>query len=120
MAFSDPQTVTVNAVAIVMPRTGSDINAGTFTSADGQSDLVVSHQVSRRGVNRVRFHQVLIASDPYLPAANIPIDHSVTLTYNGPKTGFTAAQKKQLVDGFLAWLSASSGANITKLLGFEN
>lgn len=120
MAFADPQTVTVNAVAIAMPRTGSDVNTGIFTAADGQSDLVVSHQLGKRGVNRIRFHQYLIAADPYTPSTNQLIDHSVSLVYNGPKSGFTAVQKKQLVDGFIAYLSASSGAKITQLLGFEN
>jgi hypothetical protein len=32
----------------------------------------------------------------------------------------TVAQQKQLVDGFIAFLSASSGAAITQLLGGES
>jgi len=33
MSFADPQSVTVNAVAISLPRTSSGVNSGVFTSA---------------------------------------------------------------------------------------
>jgi hypothetical protein len=34
--------------------------------------------------------------------------------------GYTIVELKQIVDGFLAMLTASSGAKITQLLGGEN
>jgi hypothetical protein len=34
--------------------------------------------------------------------------------------GYTVAEQKAVIDGFLANLQATSGANITKLLGGEN
>jgi hypothetical protein len=34
--------------------------------------------------------------------------------------GLTIVQQKQLVDGFITYLAASSGAAITKLLGGES
>jgi hypothetical protein len=37
-----------------------------------------------------------------------------------PTTGYTVAEQKAVIDGFLANLQATSGANITKLLGGEN
>jgi hypothetical protein len=45
---------------------------------------------------------------------------SAYLVVDQPITGFTVAESKQVIDGFVAWLSASSGANLTKLLGGEN
>jgi hypothetical protein len=37
-----------------------------------------------------------------------------------PVTGFSVTEQKQIVDALVAWLSASSGANITRLLGGES
>jgi hypothetical protein len=37
-----------------------------------------------------------------------------------PKTGYTVAEAKDVVDALVAYLAASSGASITKLLGGEN
>jgi hypothetical protein len=37
-----------------------------------------------------------------------------------PNTGYTVAEQKAVIDGFLANLQAISGANLTKLLGGEN
>jgi ABC-type dipeptide/oligopeptide/nickel transport system ATPase component len=37
-----------------------------------------------------------------------------------PTTGFSITEQKQIVDAMTAWLSASSGANVTRLLGGES
>jgi hypothetical protein len=37
-----------------------------------------------------------------------------------PVTGFTIVEQKQIVDALVAWLSATSGANTTKMLGGES
>lgn len=44
----------------------------------------------------------------------------VTITVDVPVTGYTIVEQKQVVDGLIAYLSASSGAKITQLLGGEN
>jgi hypothetical protein len=45
---------------------------------------------------------------------------TVYMVVDTPVTGYTVAQQKELVDAFAAYLAASSGANVTKLLGGEN
>jgi hypothetical protein len=42
------------------------------------------------------------------------------LVVDAPVAGFTNTELKQYIDGFIAALSASSGAKITQLLGGEN
>jgi hypothetical protein len=37
-----------------------------------------------------------------------------------PVTGYTVAEQKQVVDALVAYLTASSGAKVTQLLGGEN
>lgn len=120
MSFADPQSVTINAVAISLPRTSSGVNSGTFTSSDGNARLSVSHAYGKRIRRTIRLDSSKIASDPLLPAQNIKLSDSVYLVIDAPTSGVTNTELKQHVDGFLAALTASSGAKITQLLGGEN
>jgi hypothetical protein len=120
MAFADPQSVTVGGSAVSMPRVSSDTNAGRFAAADGSLDFEVSHQYGKCVVNRLRLHQSKIVADPLQPTINLPLDHSITVIYNGPKSGIPLADKKALVDALVAYLGASSGARVSQLLGGEN
>ncbi len=120
MSFADPQSVTVNAVAISMPRTSSGVNSGVFTSADGLTRQSVAHAYGKRTRRTIRIDSSKVASDPLLPAQNVKLSTSVYLVVDAPVAGFTNTELKQLCDGFLAALTASSGAKITQLLGGEN
>jgi hypothetical protein len=42
------------------------------------------------------------------------------LVIDTPVTGYTVAEAKAIVDGLMGYLTASSGAATTKLLGGEN
>jgi hypothetical protein len=44
----------------------------------------------------------------------------VYIVVDVPKVGFSIAEQKQLVDGLTAYLTASSGARTTQLLGGED
>jgi len=45
---------------------------------------------------------------------------STYLVVDVPDTGFTIAEQKQIVDALTAYLTATSGARTTQLLGGEN
>lgn len=120
MAFSDPQTVTVNAVAQVLPRTGSGEGVGTFTKDDGNVSLRIRHTYGRRNRRNVQFTLTKVAPDPFLANVNLTYSYSINVTVDAPPVGFTNTELKQGVDGVLAYLSASSGAKITQLLGGES
>lgn len=120
MSFADPQSVTVNAVAISMPRTGSGVNSGTFTASDGLTSLNVVHAYGKRTRRAISMNSSKISADPLLPAQNVKFSSTIRLTIDAPPAGFTNTELKQQVDGFLAALTASSGAKITQLLGGEN
>lgn len=119
MAFSDPQSITVNAVAQSMPRTGSGINQGLFSKDDATAILSVSHTYGKRTRRAMKFTMSKIAADPLISANNIKYSSSITLVVDAPITGYTVAELKQIADGFVAYLSASSGAKITQFLGGE-
>jgi hypothetical protein len=119
MAFADPQTVTINAVAQTMPRTGSGTNSGTFMTNDGTVKLTVSHAYGKRNRRTIRIDHSKIAADPLL-SENVEFSMSAYLVLDVPPRGYTVTEAKQVADGLVAYLSASSGANVTKLLGGES
>jgi hypothetical protein len=118
--FADPQTVTINAVAQSMPRTSSGVNAGVFTTNDGLVKLSVSHQYGKKNGRLIRLDHRKVAADPLLSGVNNEYSMEVHLVVTTPKVGYTVTEAKQVVDGFLAALTASSGSKITQLLGGEN
>jgi hypothetical protein len=119
MAYADPQTVTINAVAQTLARTGFGTNSGAFSKDDGNVKLSVSHQYAKRTRRTVRLDFSKIAADPLISAQNIRYSMSAYMVVDLPTTGFTVAEAKQVVDGFLAYLTASTGAKVTQLLGGE-
>lgn len=118
--FTDPQSVTVNAVANSLPRTSSAVNAGTFITNDGTLTLTVSHAYGKRTRRLVKLTQNKIAPDPLVSANNIKYSMSVSVVVDVPITGFTVVEAKYVVDALTKWLTDSSGAKVTQLLGGEN
>lgn len=121
MAFADPQDITIAGVATSLPRTGSGPSSGTFASNDGNITLSVQHSRSKGGRLRhvYRIEHAKVTTDPFIPANNTQVGMSTYLVVDVPPAGYTVAQQKEVIDGFLAALSASSGSDITKLLGNE-
>jgi hypothetical protein len=117
MAFADPQSVTLNAVAISLPKTG--LGSGEYQANDGTVKMTIRPQQGKRLNTSVQIKQSKLVSDPNRPADNIPVSGAVTLAANFPIQGFSAAEKLDLVKGMLANLTASSDTNLKKLLGLE-
>lgn len=117
--LSDPQSITINAVANSLPRV---INGppSSYMKDDGNVTLTVGHQFGKRTRSTVRLDFRKIAADPLVSAQSIEYGMSAYLVVDRPKTGFTLVEAKQIVDGLTAWLTASSGANTTKVLGGES
>lgn len=118
--LSDPQSITINAVAIPLPRTSSTDNAGEFRSADSMVSERVSHQYGKRNRHLFRVDHSKVAPDPFQSSVNARYSMSTYIVFDVPPVGYTAAEAKQVVDGFIAQLTASSGALITRLLGGES
>lgn len=120
MAFSDPQSVTVSGTAISLPRTSSGVAQGGFTASDGLTQLTVSHTYGKRYRRMLKLTQSKVSADPLIPSQNVRNSQTVYLVTDTPVNGFTVAESKALVDAFVAYLTASSGARVTQLLGGEN
>jgi len=122
MAFSDPQSVTIGTTpgTVSLPRTGSGIGTGTFLTNDTTVKLTVSNAYGKRTRRVARIDFSKIAPDPLISANNIKYGTAVYLVVDQPLTGFSTAEMKDIVTGLCTWLTASTGANITKLVGGEN
>jgi hypothetical protein len=118
--FADPQSVTINAVPISLPKISTEVNKGIFRAGDKLTALTVSHNYGKRDRHTIRLDLSKVASDPLMAGQSLPVGMSVNLFIDVPLLGYSITEQKQGVDGFLAYLTASSGANITKLLGGEN
>lgn len=120
MAYADPQTITINAIANSLPRTSTRDNAGIFTKDDGNVRLTVSSLYGKRTRRTARIDYRKVAPDPLFPSQNAPYSMSFYVVTDVPPVGFSVTEQKQVIDGFIAWMNASSGAAITKMLGGEN
>jgi hypothetical protein len=119
MAFADPQSVTVNAVAQPLPRVSTGANSSVYQKDDATYKLTLSHQYGKRNRHTARLDNRKIAPDVFT-SDNTAYSMSVYLVIDTPLVGYTNAELKQIVDGLTAYLTASTGANVTKLLGGEN
>lgn len=124
MSWTDPHVVTISATPHSMPRVGDVGDTGSeYAKDDGTYKLTVSHDRNVKGGrsrSMVRLDALKITADPYKPAENVSVTSAIYLVVDRPPAGWTNAEMKAVADGFLAMLSASSGADITKLLAFEH
>lgn len=119
MAYADPQSVNPGGGAVSLPRTGMAVTEGTFTAADDTLTMKVAHTRGRRIRHLVRVDLSKVSTDPLVPDQNIRSSASVHIVIDRPVNGISAAEAKVLADGLVAWAAASTGANLTKLVGFE-
>lgn len=115
MAFADPQTI--NAVSC--PRVSSGTDSGKFRAADTTHELVINHAYGKRIRRTIRLNHNKIAADP-LTSDNVRYSMSAYLVVDVPTVGYTVAEAKVIVDALTAYLTASTGAKVTQLLGGEN
>lgn len=120
MSYADPQSVTINAVPVSLPRTSSGTNSGSFTSSDGLVYMSVAHSYGKRTRRTLRLTHSKITSDPLFPSQNVKPSMSTYIVTDVPVNGYTVAEAKQVVDALVAYLTATSGARVTQLLGGEN
>lgn len=117
--FADPQTVTIDAVPITLNRLNTSDSGARYASSDGAHRLVVSHQNGRRNRRQIKLSKDTLVANPLIAGQNVSQSISVYTVVDLP-VGYDVAAAKKVVDGHVAYLSASSGAAVTKLLGGES
>lgn len=117
MAFTDPQSVTINAVPKSMPRISSDGTQALYSTADEEVKMRISHQDSKgRTRHMVRVDQRVVAADP-LTAVNVYQSVGVYFVIDEPEYGFSDASIDYIVQGLKTWATT---ANVLKVLGSES
>lgn len=117
--LADPQSVTVNSVAISLPTVARGVNNSIYQSADGNTKLSLADTYGKRVRRVVRMDFRKLAANQFDTTINQYYTGAVYLVVDQPLAGYTAAELKLQIDGFLAYLTASSNAKITNLLGGE-
>lgn len=119
--YSDPQTLTVNAVAQTLSRVGATPpdTRGTLRTPTGDYTLDVRQNVtSNRFRREARFSFKKIAANA-LTTQLEEVSTSIIVAVDEPRVGFTDAELTDLYSALAAWLSSSTNANFKKLLGGE-
>jgi hypothetical protein len=117
--FADPQTITINAVPISLPRTGMTLDAGTFTKDDTNYKESITHAYGKRTRRTIRLDAKKLAPDVMDGQLMVPYSMAVYAVVDVPTVGYSLVEQKQICDGFLAYLTASSGAKVAQFLGGE-
>jgi hypothetical protein len=120
MSLADPLSVTISAVTTPLPRTSVEDDRSEYTSADGLIQTIASHDYGKRTRRMVRLDTSKITSDPFKPTENVKVGMSVYTVFDLPPAGFTNADVLAAWVGFNTLLTASSNANVSKLLGGES
>lgn len=118
--FTDPQSVTINAVAQSLPRTESGGQAASYTKEDGTVVLMVSHQETKNGRLRhaVKLDQNKIAADPFIAGNSRMAGAAITLVIDEPNGGqFTNNELLLLAKALVGW---ATDANLTKVIAGES
>jgi hypothetical protein len=97
-------------------------NNGAFATNDGLFRLTISHSLSKAANQRmIRFDRTQTVANPLSTGEFLTVPDSVWIVSRTPQVGLlSVTTQKQLTDGFLTFLQASSGAAVTQLLGGES
>jgi len=120
MSFTDPSSITISGTAISLPRTSVGDDVSEYTSGDGLTQLIASHNYGKRIRRMVRIDTSKLTSDPFRPSENVKVGMSVYTVFDLPPAGYTAAEALAVFAGFNTLCTATSNANISKLLGGES
>jgi uncharacterized surface anchored protein len=118
--FTEPAVLTVGGSAKSLNKTGTNDFGSKYASADTAYRLTINHETTKtRNRHVIRFDFDSLVANPLITGQNIPQSMSVWLAVNTNR-GYDSATAKAVVDALVAYLAATSGANVTKLLGGES
>jgi len=120
MAFADPYVLTIGAATPSLAAVSRGDNTTTYRSGDSLVQAKVSHSYGKVNRSVVRIDFTKIAADPFAPSVNQKFTHSAYVVYQRPAVGFTTTEQADLIKGLLAKMSATTYADVTKLVAGEN
>lgn len=115
--FTEPLTVTINAVGKSLARIDTLGRKSVYRDATGEWTLTISHDEKSRNGRLVKLQQEKIGADPFLTDVNRTYIQSVSFVMNHPKVGFTASETDFLAQGLIDFLT---DGNIDKVIAGES
>jgi len=120
--LADPQSLTINGSAISLPKIDDRPETNVYADLSGGTTLYTTQRVvsEKQGPRRRASASVTrekIAAD-VLTAVNQRVSASVTMSFAFP-AGFTSTEMEQTAAGLITWLTASTNANLKKVLNGE-
>jgi hypothetical protein len=112
--LADPQTITIDGVAVSLPRIKIEGTKTTYQSADGLHRLIVSY-TDAKGNTRylVRYEEDAVSSDP-ISAVNKKVSADVYLVIDQPSFGIDDTRVAKICAGLFSLLDATM---LGKVLG---
>lgn len=120
MAFSDPQSITIDGSTISLPRVSTGAGTSSYRDASGLITLSASNTYGRRQRQVLRVDHSKVTSDPFIPTQNVKVSMSNYIVFDRPPAGYTNEEALDIWVGLQTLAGASSNAIITKLLGGES
>lgn len=115
--FSDPQSITVNAVAQSLPAIARNDVSSVYQKDDATYKMTIGHQYkSERNRFTVRIDANKVAADPLASANNRIYSQAVYIVMDKPAVGYSNAETQLLATALAAWCTS---ANLLKVLGGE-
>lgn len=114
--FVDPLSITVNAVAVPLPKISSGDKQSVYRSADEAYTVTISHLEKARRRRLVRIDHKKAAADP-LSAQTAQVSASIQFIIDEPSFGYDDAQLKDISLGLTGFLTS---ANLIKVLQGES
>jgi hypothetical protein len=116
MALADPQSFDSATLNLIKP----EPTRSTYATADGTERFIVSYQEDKQKTRYlVRGEKDVIATDP-ITGASVKKTLSAYMVIDQPVYGFTDTEAKDFALAIGTWLSASSAANLVKVLGNQH
>lgn len=117
MAFTDPQTITIDTVAQTLNRVKSDGYQSIYSKDDESVKLTISHQESKGRTRRMaRVDKRVVAADP-LTSENEYKSLGVYVVLDEPEYGFSDNDIDDVVQALAAWLTS---ANVLKICSSQH
>lgn len=120
MSFSDPITITVNAVPYVCACVDVQGSTRVYRDPTDLMTITISHLATKSGrtSRMVKVQLKKISADPFTPTVNREVQTTVQTVINEPSDGtFSNAELLNLKKGLAVW---ESDANVGKLLAGES
>lgn len=118
MSFSDPQVVTINAVAKNLPRVNQDKYGSEYFLRESNQEFTLMLRNSTYGKNGVTIdrHNAELTQKVYATPSTPEINRKVYITFDVSRSD-TDVGVLQTLNGFVAFLTS---ANLQKLLNRES